>query len=199
MEEVVRIWALSAALIAVLVGCASPASLPTARSVSPSASPESPSAAKELPNPKGAVLDLEKDEFPYTLQGVSAGTNPTVKGDPASPGNTFLLVILKLDGTLKDRPTAMDPFLWLSAYYPGCKDVCSSPMGAAFVPKPKEEFVQGGQGQLVSWEYDTNLQPGISYYTLVYAQIPEGVDLKQVQVCPYFERKPCIDVKDLVS
>ncbi|SEL45358.1 hypothetical protein SAMN05660976_02490 [Nonomuraea pusilla] len=48
------------------------------------------------------------------------------------------------------------------------------------------------------WSLTANLEPGVSYYTAVYGQVPEDVDPKLVKICPWHEGKPCLSVGDLL-
>lgn len=65
-----------------------------------------------LPQPSGPVIRYVVDDFPIAAQAVGVETSPTLISPTASPGHTYVGVLLTVRGTTSDRPTPAPSMRW---------------------------------------------------------------------------------------
>lgn len=166
------------------------------------------SAAAEpnaLPEPGEPRLQLKSGEFPITVRPVGVEVSPSLRGEPADPGDTQLGVMLEYRGTMEDRPTPVPGFYesgeWTVLYPPAKGAECGNatqadgmcadggPSRSAFFdkhsansqgmrlfePKLLEENVEG--------DIEDSMEPGTGYYVELFTTIPESLNLADIKVC----------------
>ncbi|MEU8310777.1 hypothetical protein AB0C84_45390 [Actinomadura sp. NPDC048955] len=150
-----------------------------------------------IPAASGAILKIGGD-YPYTFQGVAAGTSPVADGQPASAGQVYGTVIYEVKGDLQDRPLpAPAPqmvFRWSRCGGLQCQ---SDPVQRTRAYIPRSQADQSGDAQ--SADPSEMLSPGDTYLGLVTAEMPQSVDRRRLELCnvSFTSIKDCIPVGTL--
>jgi hypothetical protein len=149
-----------------------------------------------LPSASGPVITVEGD-YPYTVQGVQAGTNPLWGGTPAPNGQTYAQVLVEVTNSLTDRPIPAlgGPPVRFQASRCEYSSDCFGTISRLAAYQTRDQLLQGATPE--TEDPEQLLDPGVRYYATLAGTIPADHSLDDIKLCLIRDATQCLPVGPL--